>query len=68
MRMLRTKTLIRRCTHRGQLLTAMKDQAFDFEVMADAGWVQITHVGNENLYFDFTDDAGDIQQGFCKCL
>lgn len=40
-----------------------------FETMAEAGWVRITSVGNENLYFDFRTDEGEVLSGgYCKCL
>ena len=40
-----------------------------FETMAEAGWVRITSIGNENLYFDFRTDEGEILSGgYCKCL
>lgn len=30
--------------------------------------IQITDVGNENLYFNFIDDRAVTRHGFCKCL
>lgn len=39
-----------------------------FETMAEAGWVRITSIGNENLYFEFRTDEGEILLGYCKCL
>ena len=40
-----------------------------FETMAEAGWVRIVSIGNENLYFDFRTDEGEILTGgYCKCL
>ena len=41
---------------------------FRFESLADAGWIRITDVGEENVYFDWTDDDGAEHLGFCKCL
>ena len=42
---------------------------FEFEVEELMKmWVQITSIGSENIYFQFTDDAGVIREGFCKCL
>lgn len=41
---------------------------FAFEEMQEIGWVKITSIGSENLYFVFKDDDGDEQDGFCKCL
>ena len=40
----------------------------EFERMADAGFVLITSIGSENLYFKFRDDDGEEYDGFCKCL
>jgi hypothetical protein len=40
----------------------------EFERMSDAGWVLITSVGSENLYFKFHADGGEEYEGFCKCL
>lgn len=34
----------------------------------EATWIKVTSVGNENLYFEFADDSGTIQNGYCKCL
>ena len=41
---------------------------YHFETMSEAGWVQITSIGSENLYFTFKDDAGISHDGYCKCL
>ncbi len=39
-----------------------------FDLIADAGWIRVTGVGNENLYFDFKTDSGEVLPGYCKCL
>jgi hypothetical protein len=39
-----------------------------FESMADVGWVWITSIGEENLYFNFQTDDGQTLAGYCKCL
>jgi hypothetical protein len=31
-------------------------------------WVQITSIGQENIYFKYQDAKGHIYDGFCKCL
>lgn len=41
---------------------------FEFEAPEDAGKIEVTHRGDENLYFIFKDDAGVTFEGFCKCL
>lgn len=33
-----------------------------------ATWIRVTSIGSENLYFEFRDDAGEVQSGYCKCL
>lgn len=42
--------------------------AVSFELISDAGWIQITSIGSENIYFNFTTDSGEVLPGFCKCL
>lgn len=39
-----------------------------FETLSDAGWVLITSIGSENLYFNFKTDTGEELAGYCKCL
>lgn len=39
-----------------------------FETLSDAGWVFITAIGEENLYFNFKTDSGEELAGYCKCL
>jgi hypothetical protein len=51
----------------GKTFTFSHDCA-EFETMADAGWIFITSVGSENLYFNFKTDSGEILPGYCKCL
>lgn len=41
---------------------------FEFDHPYDAGWVRVTSVGSENVYFDWQDDSGVIRKGFSKCL
>jgi hypothetical protein len=41
---------------------------FEFESLADAGWIRVTHCGDENCYFDFKDDGGEEHTGYCKCF
>jgi hypothetical protein len=50
------------------LYTAGKFDAVSFELISDAGWIQITSIGSENIYFNFTTDAGEVLPGYCKCL
>jgi hypothetical protein len=47
---------------------SLRDDVYYFENMAEAGWVKITSIGNENLYFIFKCDAGQEHKGWCKCL
>lgn len=42
--------------------------AFEFDNLSDAGWIRITHFGDENVYFLFKDKDGAERTGFCKCL
>ena len=42
--------------------------ATSFDRISDAGWIQVTSVGNENLYFNFKTDSGEVLPGYCKCL
>jgi hypothetical protein len=41
---------------------------FQFDTLADAGWIQVTSVGQENVYFNWTCDMGHTHKGYCKCL
>lgn len=41
---------------------------FETQDLLKAGWIRVTHCGDENLYFDFTDDSGVQHKGYCKCL
>ncbi len=41
---------------------------FEFHSLADTGLVRIIRCGQENVYFEWTDDEGFKQNGFCKCL
>lgn len=47
-------------------LVAKRD--VEFQLISDVGWMQITSVGNENLYFNFEADDGEVLPGYCKCL
>ena len=38
-----------------------------FEQLSDAGWITITELGEENVYFTF-ELNGMTMNGFCKCL
>jgi hypothetical protein len=40
----------------------------EFESMIDAGFVLITSIGSENLYFKFIAADGNLYDGYCKCL
>jgi hypothetical protein len=40
----------------------------EFQLISDVGRMQITSVGNENLYFNFETDDGEVLPGYCKCL
>lgn len=42
--------------------------AYHFENLADAGWIKVTDIGDENLYFKFKSDCGQELDGYCKCL
>lgn len=42
--------------------------AYQFQTIADAGWIKITDIGDENLYFKFKSDCGQELDGYCKCL
>jgi len=44
------------------------DACFEFETISEPGWILVTHIGSENLYFTFKDDQGKDHSGFCKCL
>lgn len=52
----------------GKTLTARVGADFRFDSLSDAGWISITSIGEENIYFKFTDATGDELSGFCKCL
>lgn len=39
-----------------------------FDQISDAGWISITSVGAENLYFLCRTDSGEELRGWCKCL
>ena len=32
------------------------------------GFIQITSIGEENLYFDYLDSLGHVCRGFVKCF
>jgi len=38
----------------------------DLHDIPDMGWIHITAIGQENVYFDFKDDAGEVHQGYFK--
>lgn len=42
--------------------------AYFFEKLSDAGWIRITDIGDENVYFIFKSDCGQELNGYCKCL
>jgi len=42
--------------------------AYFFENLSDAGWIKITDIGDENVYFIFKSDCGQELNGYCKCL
>ena len=42
--------------------------AYYFENIADAGWIKVTDIGDENLYFKFKSDCGQELDGYSKCL
>lgn len=39
-----------------------------FDCIADAGWILITSIGAENLYFSVRTECGEVLPGWCKCL
>ena len=41
---------------------------FQFDSLSQAGIIRIVGHGSENVYFEWTDDNGFKQNGFCKCL
>lgn len=51
----------------GKIFTFSHDCA-EFETLSDAGWILITSIGSENLYFNFKTDSGEVLPGYCKCL
>lgn len=66
-----SNTKIIRVIKNDMILRASADQMlFELEIdqLPNVGWIQITGAGDENLYFDFKDDAGITYHGFCKCL
>lgn len=48
--------------------TTRSEPVFHFDDIRDAGWILITEVGDENLYFQFRDNEGDVHTGYCKTL
>ncbi len=40
----------------------------EFESIAQAGWIRVTSIGSENLYFKYRTDEGEELPGYCKCL
>jgi hypothetical protein len=57
-----------RCIKDGMPRTAGASGKFIFDVISDAGWIKITNIGQENIYFIFTDDEKIEREGYCKCL
>ena len=62
------KTRLKSCLKNGVFITAIPNTDFEFESIFNAGWIFITSIGNENLYFIFKDDMGNPHSGYCKCL
>lgn len=52
----------------GVAIPFRNETAYCFENIADAGWIKITDIGDENLYFKFKSDCGKELDGYCKCL
>ena len=38
------------------------------EELSSIGWLQITSVGSENMYFDYINELGHVSKGYHKIL
>lgn len=65
-------TRVVNCTYSSMVFTAIDrgaDTVFQIELdVLKTMRIQITDVGNENLYFNFIDDNAVTRHGYCKCL
>lgn len=52
----------------GVAITLSNQAPHEIENLADAGWIKVTDIGGENLYFKFKSDCGQELDGYCKCL
>lgn len=49
-------------------LVANRPPLFWFDSLALAGMIRVTACGEENVYFEFSADNGEVYNGYCKCL
>lgn len=56
------------CLKNGVFHVTSSDGVFHFDNIGETGWIVITSIGSENLYFMFKDDLGNPHAGYCKCL
>lgn len=67
----KTKGVVK-CSYSGMIFNAVDrgaDTIFQIELdVLKTMRIQITDVGNENLYFNFIDDNAVTRHGYCKCL
>ena len=57
-----TEAITRQAT-KGNNMTPL----IEFDRLSDAGWITITELGEENIYFTF-EVNGITKNGFCKAL
>jgi hypothetical protein len=41
---------------------------FEYKEFLNLMWIQVTSIGQENIYFNYQDSKGHIYKGYCKCL
>ena len=39
---------------------------FEISEWLELGWFIVTHVGSENIYFEYRNDLGHVSKGFIK--
>lgn len=61
-------TLSKQVFVNGVLIKLANGNAYLFDYISEAGWIKITDIGTENLYFTFKSDCGKELPGYCKCL
>lgn len=52
----------------GRRFSAFADAGFCFDDISKAGWIRISSVGSENIYFEFKSDDGKVHLGYSKVL